>query len=46
MWAVAGKKPASGQFKTCEPKPASLENKCSGDPCTYTDTAGNLAIRN
>ena len=36
--------PASGQFKTCEPKPASLENKCSGDPCTYTDTAGNLYL--
>uniref|UniRef100_UPI0040569013 hypothetical protein n=1 Tax=Candidatus Electrothrix sp. TaxID=2170559 RepID=UPI0040569013 len=30
-------KPAQGEQKTCETIPASLENKCSGDPCTYTD---------
>ena len=36
--------PASGQFKTCEPKPASLDNACTGDPCTYTDAAGNLYL--
>ncbi|MCI5138780.1 MAG: hypothetical protein D3922_10275, partial [Candidatus Electrothrix sp. AR1] len=33
--------PPTGQFKTCEPKPASLDNACTGDPCSYTDS-GNL----